>query len=298
MKSGKANGPYRTRFFLDLRSAYETESRLPPQFLDHLEYVFDTDSPDDVSLEGLERIQTPLDAWRDRCRGELQSEIAKLPRSHPVKCPISLFGTMHYGRLEVAHTRTLAWLLNPKGEHEFGDALLKALVRFSQGPQALKPFRVEKVSAEWYYWNSQDEDAGRTDIWIEGFWEDTAYGKPWLLVVEAKIDSSEADHQLDRYDKEIEANYSDYEVHRVFLTPEGRKPEGGLAEWKKLSFSQLVVGLWSNAGSLAAKPGYHFLQYYLAGVLKDVLHLPIGRYNGKQNQYKLREFLKSNSPSM
>ena len=64
-----------------------------------------------------------FDKWRSVTKEFIRTRRAKLSDDDPLKCPISLFRTMDFGRLETAHTRTLAWLLDPKGEHGFGGIL-------------------------------------------------------------------------------------------------------------------------------------------------------------------------------
>src|SRR6266446_2700072 len=111
--------------------------------------------------------------------------------------------------------------------------------------------------------------------------------------MEAKVGASEGDQQLDRYNKEI-ARYekNGFLILRVFLSPQGTKPEGGKEKWKRMSFSELARAFWGASHSIKSKPGYHFLQYYITGVLKDVLGLPVGQATKQENRYELLRFLK------
>ncbi len=297
MKIRKAKHKLPSKFESALAAVYESEfGFFSKKFLFDLQHVFEADASDDVPIEVLKRLESELKKWGKRCGRELKNELAKLPKNHPVRCPISLLGTRGYGRLEVAHTRTLACLLNPKEAHGFGNALLDSLLRHLRKDRELPPFDVEEVDAERFYRNSDEEDAGRTDIWIELSWRKGTNRKRWLVVIEAKVDASEGNEQLDRYGKEIkkwlaEHKGTGHEVYQIFLTREGDEATTG-KRWKPLSFSNLVRVFCDTANSLTAKPGYHFLRFYLAGVLKDILDLPIGQGNGQQNQYKLLGFLK------
>ena len=64
------------------------------------------------------------------------------------------------------------------------------------------------------------------------------------------------------------------ETYRIFLTPDGRKPESGCDEWKAFRFLKLVQIFRKVYGGLRNAPGFHFLRFYLAGVLQDVCRLP------------------------
>lgn len=273
----------------------DRDRKMTPQltkaFLADLEFVFETDASDDMPIGDLNDLAERLVQWRKHCDDELKVELSKLEKDHPVCCPISLYTVMEMGRLEVAHTRTLAWMLDRGGEHGFGDTLLKAFLTHICDCGDLSSFDVCQVDAERVYRNSLAGDVGRTDIWIEGT---ATNSKPRLVVIEAKIDASEGEQQLYRYNGEIQnwlETHHDGEIHLVFLTPNGRAPASGLG-WKPVSFSLLARVFWMAASSLKAQPGYHFLRYYLAGVLKEVLGLPIGSTNGHRNPYKLLEFLR------
>jgi hypothetical protein len=294
----KTKKPSLPAFFLsDLRCIHqESESGLAPEFFDELRHVHETGCFDYIAIEELRNLERKLNRWSERRKEELRQKLDKLPPDHPIKCPISLLEVKGYGRTEVAHTRILAWLLDPNAEHGFRDALLNALLRYLHRSRAPMRVHVESAVPEWYYKNFDKEEAGRTDIRIEGSLED----RPWLLVIEAKIDSSEGDHQLERYDREIKKWQNNrkgvvVEIERVFLTPDRRPPNSGGKTWTALSFADLARVFWGTADSLTMTPGYHFLRYYLAGVMKNILHLPIGEDADQLDSYKLLGFLKAHS---
>ena len=204
---------------------------------------------------------------------------------------------MAYGRLEVAHTRALAWLLDPNGQHGFDNALVNSRLSKLSRLSRRRTFYVDSVEAERFYSISAGEDAGRTDVWVEGSWTERTVTKPGLIVVEAKIDACEGEEQLGRYDTEIRRRREDRAIEtdsvcRVFLTPEGRNAATA-EDWEALSFSNLAKAFWDAASSLSTKPGYHYLRFYIASVLRDILHLPIGESGAERDcsRYKLLGFL-------
>lgn len=231
-----------------------------------------------------------LDAWHNQAREELKKCLAHLPDDDPLKCPVSLFGTMDYGRLETAHTRTLAWLLNPamSKEHGFGLKLLEAcLARFTDQP--LREVQDVRVEAEYCCTGLGGSELGRLDVMAEGRWED---GTGWLLVIEGKVDAWEGEEQLDRYEEWMDFYARDRQQIRVFLSPDGRPASTGEDEWRPLSFAELAEMLRTAAAGEEKKPGYHFLRYYLAGVLRDICGWPIPITPGCADPYSVLQYLK------
>lgn len=260
---------------------------LPPRFCDDLARVAEELDSDAPSLDQLRSLQFTLERLTSDSNAVFQAMFTRLPSDHPAKCGISLFGTMEHGRFEVAHTRTLAWLLDPAGSHGFGDRLLRALLRKVDAPDMTLDGVI--VCPEQFCGTFGGDDAGRADVWVEGRLADSH--ARWLVVIEAKVDALESTGQLARYDREIGKRPADF-VRRVFLTPDGRPPDGGNGQWKPVSFAELVRWFWSESSSLTDRPGYHFLRYYLAGVMRDILDLPTGN-NPDRNRHRLIGFLKA-----
>jgi PD-(D/E)XK nuclease superfamily len=265
------------------------QKRNPPlsrAFLRGLRSVSEGGTPDHIPITKLSDFGKRLDHWSANCTIELKKELQSLPKDHPLHCPIGLFGPMGLGRLEVAHTRTLCWLLNPKAEHGFKNELLKAFLSKVDGHPAM-PRSISCVDAERFYRNSDENDCGRTDIWIEGKWNGR---KQWLTVIEAKVDASEGERQLDRYDKQIKPRRdSGWEIQKIFLTPKGIQPQGENDHWKTLSFGNLARAFLTRVSELRDKPGYDVFRLYVAGIFRDILGL-------RQNPYSLLAFLKNAEP--
>lgn len=294
-------------FVQDLRWVFETECstmtvekcwRLPPGFREDLRDVatdIADEAPGDTSMEELKHLQCLLGRLQETSKQKLAQLLDRLPSDHPAKCPVSLFGSMGLGRLEVAHTHTLAWLLDPKQRHGFGNRLLRALLRqIGRNDTALSGVI---VCAERSCGDSGSDGAGRTDVWVED------KQNHWLLVIEAKVDAAESDGQLARYEKEIDrccGGGKRWDVYRVFLTPNGRPAKsarkGSAVQWNAVSFASLVHGFWAEAresgNSLEDRAGYHFLRYYLAGVMRDILDLPLIDHLPPGNCFRLIEFLR------
>jgi PD-(D/E)XK nuclease superfamily protein len=230
-----------------------------------------------------------LDDWRAEKRREMRHYLADLPDDDPLRCAISLYGAMDYGRLETAHTRTLTWLLDPKREHGFADRLITALLAelaegWNEGTHEITRISSERIGY------------GRFDIVAEGTWMPVAQEPvKWLLVIEAKIDAWEGERQLARYDEWIEAHAGNRRALRVFLTPDARASATACEEWTALSFLRLACILRGAFKDLQDKPGYHFLRFYLTGVLKDICRwsIPVGDPDHCADPYGVVEYLKT-----
>jgi hypothetical protein len=220
----------------------------------------------------------------------VRTRFEELSDDDPLRCPISLFRTMDYGRLETAHTRTLAWLLDPKSEHDFGTTLLAALLHRLSGNDCSTALQVERVESELLIDGSGAK--GRLDILAEGTWEEGERAG-WVLAIEAKVDTWEGEDQLLKYEAWLRSRAAGRELFLVFLTPDGREPETGAEEWESLSFLELVRIFRTFYSGLRDAPGFHFLRFYLAGVLQDVCGLPRNVPDGTADPYAIASYLKT-----
>lgn len=215
-----------------------------------------------------------------------------LPAYHPLRCQVGLFGTLDLGLHETAHTRTLAWLMDPDREHGFGDALLRALLERIFGIR--EEFQLSNVSVTSELLRPDRRD--RLDIVMRGAWTSTGQNSKterWAVVVEAKIGAEEGEGQLARY--EVQDASADRRK-LVFLTPDGREPETGsggrAAKWISVSFKDLMVIFQQRMPAIIGKPGFDFLRLYMTGVLKDFYQLTGGESIGERGDvYRIRDYL-------
>jgi hypothetical protein len=246
-----------------------------------------------ASEANLSFLASHFDDWRRATQEFVRTHIAELAADDPLRCSISLFRTMDYGRLETAHTRTLAWIIDPKknDEHGFGHVLLAALLRRLAGRDHFDRFQVERVVSEHPLDGSMGQ--GRLDVLAEGAWESMGERVRWTLLIEAKVDAWEGDGQLDKYDEWLDAHAVNRTTYRVFLTPDGRASETGGEEWESFSFLELVRIFRGVYGHLRQAPGFHFLRFYLAGVLQDICRLPRNVGVDAADPYAVASYLKS-----
>ncbi|MFM9967473.1 MAG: PD-(D/E)XK nuclease family protein [Burkholderiales bacterium] len=245
-----------------------------------------------ISMADLNSLAEDLSTWRRDYQQLLQKYLAMLPSDDPLRGQVSLFGAMDYGRLETAHTRTLAWLLDKK-EHGFDYQLLEALLRYLLNGRQIHLTQVDQVVSEYsVYRGLARTEGGRFDVLARGRWKEKGKGVAWLLVIEAKIGAEEGEEQLSQYDDWLMRHAQQTEVLRVFLTPDGREPRTNSAKWQTLKFVELA-SVFRRVSGLHDTPGYHFLRYYLTGVLREICGYPASISPDSASPYSLVDYLKS-----
>jgi hypothetical protein len=208
---------------------------------------------------------------------------------------------MEYGRRETAHTRILSWFFDPIKEHGFGITLLNALLTFLNENNSTLIVREARAQFERLVSVADKGGGGRTDIWIEGTGEEKSnptHTVPFLIVIEAKIDHSEGEDQLERYDWEIQRwirrnSADEVKIYRIFLTPHGTLPQSRrkTKEWKAFPFLKLSALFARCLPSLKDKPAYHLLRFYLATIFKDVLQWPLPLRPEERNPYQALQYM-------
>jgi len=198
------------------------------------------------------------------------------------------------GLRETAHTRMLAWMLNPNESHGFGDAILVELIGriFGIADPLLSSVRVE---AERVIRNGR-----RIDLWLEGWAESEAGNWQWLLLIEAKIQAYESESQLEDYGLEaqswLEAKGPAARRSLVFLDRDKRAPAtAGGFDWKLLGFDELFQIIWTALIKKRDAPGYALVHYYLTGLLSDVQgwQLPLSVHEAGGGLYKKLDLIRS-----
>lgn len=140
----------------------------------------------------------------------------------------NVFSALGVVRKEVIQSRFLAYLLSPKKHHSQGAKFLEAFllklnIRMNNMDRA-------RVVAE-----RSGTEHGRMDIVIDC--------KPWLIVIEIKIDAGEGDEQLFRYRQWLtrQTGYDEDKKRLTFLTPTGHESITGTAgAYQALSYSDVA----------------------------------------------------------
>jgi len=239
----------------------------------------------------LKELDNFLPKANERILASLENEIKKLNVSNPdnpLFCPVSLYQGIDGGRMEVSHTRTLGWLLDPKAtkSHEFVAALmLKAFLEHADKAFADRITQVTSVKTEFVAQDFEKHGAkqkknrkyGRLDIIIKCKLRNPEEETDGVVLVEAKVNVKKEEDQLEWYKqwlaKYCEENHlKSCNILMVFLS---RNKGTDRALWKNLSYLELFESFSKVLSSNTNKHGYHFLRYYLAGIMMDILEWPL-----------------------
>lgn len=152
----------------------------------------------------------------------------------------NLFDTLKLTKSEIRHSDMLAWLLTPNGNHGLGDCvlrrLLQSLLRESQMEQKniLDILLMDLDSFE--VLREYTRENRRMDILV------ISRKEKRLICIENKIESGEHDNQLAEYSKRLKAEYPDYIMMLVYLTPDGVLPEDEKDQevWQPLSYQEII----------------------------------------------------------
>jgi hypothetical protein len=159
-------------------------------------------------------------------------DAAKLPENDPLRCPVSLFGTMDQGRMEKAHTQALTWLMAPNEGHGFGSSLLSAFLNAASAGHLVDGITVDEIAAEKPFSTGKGrKKVGFLDSFARGDYASPSGRRTWVLVIEAKIDAGLRDRQLDKIEEWVQREHAGADRLLVFLTSDGAVPEQHSRSW-------------------------------------------------------------------
>ena len=170
---------------------------------------------------------------------------------------------------EEKHSRVLAWLLNPRENHQLGDAFLKSFLAAATGLEpAGDDWSAVEVRREWR--NRVDGEWGFLDILI------LDEGNQWLCAIENKVWSGEHSRQLTRYRQALEIRYRNYDQHYIFLSPRGTLAQDAAerGHWKAVGYEvvcQAVEETLESPADSISEAARVFLQQYAGAVRRGIL---------------------------
>lgn len=126
---------------------------------------------------------------------------------------------------EIVHSKIIADLLNPNGEHQLGNCFLINLLKSigvdmpcSLFPESVNPIKLPVlIETEKYAPTTLDrvETNGRIDIFLL---VELVDNKKYAVIIENKLnDAPDQDRQLERYNTYIHSHYKNYEIRTVYM---------------------------------------------------------------------------------
>ena len=189
---------------------------------------------------------------------------------------LDIIGQLRFGNgrdlwgWEEFHSGVLAWLLDPKQSHGYGDRFLKDFL--NRAGVRLAGHSVDwsetEVIREWE--NVVDGQQGYLDILIVN------KAQQVVCAIENKVFSGEHSEQLTRYRSALDADYSTFTRYHVFLTRRGelasREEERG--HWTPLTYStvfDILQQLLENNGSSTNDDVHAFSRQYATALRRNVM---------------------------
>lgn len=217
---------------------------------------------------------------------------SKLREALSVFNPFEVLGLETY---ELRHTKTLAWLLDPKGSHNLGTAFIERFVRglpagvaghvpanldaarvFSELPVRNKTLMLGEASSPEVAEAAEQDSSKRIDVYVQ-------VDSTFFLAIEAKIGANEHGDQLQHYREAVQKQAGGLASARtllLYLTLDGAAPaqQAERDYWTPIDWSghvlaplQAMLQASPQAGDCAGQPGpnvMHFLSDYLRTLQK------------------------------
>lgn len=175
------------------------------------------ESPDKIALE------------------EFLKDIEVLQKVEDKVSTFNVFDILGVVNNELRHSNMLRWLMTPSESHGLDDLFMEKLVK--------KAIEVDNIPMKQYdSLNILLNDYSDLAVYRESNNIDilavSDYSK-FVLVIENKIWSDEAEHQLKKYEKIVNNNYPDYSKIFVFLSPRGTEAKNSNT-WINLSYEDVI----------------------------------------------------------
>ena len=181
----------------------------------------------------------------------------------------NLFRLLNLVDWEETHSRVLAWLLNPRENHQLGDTFLKGFLSATTGMKLSGGnLMAAQVQPEWR--NQVGGQWGFLDILI------LDKERQFLCAIENKVWSGEHSRQLTRYRQALKAKFPDFTQHYVFLSPGGMFAQNATERehWRPANYGlicQLVEEAAQTPTDSIDEEVRVFLRQYANTLRRDIL---------------------------
>ena len=184
---------------------------------------------------------------------DLENLEAKLSEFNP-------FRVLKIEKYEIRHSTVIAWLLNPRENHNLRDAFLKkflaeVIINNEHLETDINVFKTQEMSY--------------SDIEVETEWNNidiflVSKENKLAILIENKINAKESKGQLEKYINAVHSQYSSYEVIPVFLTLTGVEPSDkryGIISYTQIL--QMLKFITSIQKENLSPKVFDFLSHYL-----------------------------------
>lgn len=176
----------------------------------------------------------------------------------------NMFDILKIGRTEIRHSNMLAWLMDPRENHGFGEGVIKGFIQYY----------VSAFSNDEDVFSTLLMDFGEFVIYRE--WKNidllaVSEKDKYVLCIENKVGSKEHSNQLARYRKIVEDAYPGYKKNYIFLSPDGMEasdPEN----WCTMSYQEVLDIITNEKKRVRLLPDAELLiNNYIETIRRDVV---------------------------
>ena len=181
------------------------------------------------------------------------------------------FDVLKIANNEIRHSNVLAWLMNPNENHGLGDAFLKKFVQsiFLRNSQNLEFVKHSLIDISLF-----DYD----DFIIRREWHNidiltVSEENRFVVVIEHKIGSKESEHQLNKYKKIVDDEFSDYDKIFLFLAATGDQPSD-YKNWVIVDYSfilDIIGNIIYRKGEFISESIRLFITQYMQILRRDIV---------------------------
>lgn len=161
--------------------------------------------------------------------------VRKFERDFKFKQGFNVFEALGIAKQEIRHSRFLAYLLDPRESHGFGDRFLRKVLMVASDGHPRQSVGRLLLSIRDLSDATVECERDHFDISVQ------IRSLGLLFVIENKIDSLESHEQLQRYRMNAQNKYPDYRFMGCFLTREGYA--GDDEHWGVLSYAEIAEAI-------------------------------------------------------
>lgn len=143
----------------------------------------------------------------------------------------TIFDVLGMARAEIRHSNMLRWLLDPKGDHGFGELFLRSFLQWlsQEGADAIQLLATDLSSF------TVLREYKHIDLLL------LSREAQVVIAIENKVDSGEHDNQLSRYEQTLIQDFPGYYREMVYLSPEGVRSSESC--WRTMSYGIVLSSL-------------------------------------------------------
>jgi hypothetical protein len=168
---------------------------------------------------------------------ELIKDLERFSREVRFPSGLNIFEAAGMHRQEIRHSNFLAFLLRPQETHGLGAEFLRRLVMKTIDESSLDPPPVKPITAALADFSDVlvSREHRNIDLLIQ------SKGSNLVFVIENKIESSESDKQLSKYEEIINSEFPKYDKLFAYLTKDGDPPSN--PSWSAIDYSHVIDAL-------------------------------------------------------